>query len=232
MKYLNTYRLFESVSDQFFKTKDEIENWLFSQRIKDYIINDDMTVDVNDNTYISGKSVYHIPIQFGYINGDFAIRETYIKSLKGCPHTVKGDFFCNNNELENLDFLPKNISRDIFCQSNKLKSLKGCPSKINGHFYCDMNNLESYNGCPIDVEGEFVFFHNPLDALFYPIIQYKTGRVVDKSLEFIKYLNEYDVIVDKKIYVDRLKDALYMIDFDDYDLDQLNYLPKDFTIVN
>jgi len=31
MKYLNTYRLFESVNDQFFKTKDKIENWLFSQ---------------------------------------------------------------------------------------------------------------------------------------------------------------------------------------------------------
>lgn len=61
MKYLNTYRLFDSVSDQFFKTKDEIENWLFNQRIKNFIINDDLTVDVKggafNNVYISGKSV-------------------------------------------------------------------------------------------------------------------------------------------------------------------------------
>lgn len=232
MKYLNTYRLFESVSDQFFKTRDEIENWLFSQRIKNFIINDDLTVDVKggafNNVYISGKSVYNIPIQFGYIDGDFGIRETYIKSLKGCPHTVKGDFYCNHNELESLEFCPKYIEDSFFCQSNNLKNLNGCPSKINGHFYCDMNNLESYNGCPLEVNGEFAFFHNPLDSLFYPIIQGGDK----KSLEFIKYLNEYDVIENKKIYVDRFKEALYMVDINNYDFSQLNYLPKDFIVVN
>lgn len=237
MKYLNTYKLFES-NDQFLKTIEEIENWLFSQRIKNYIINDDLTVDVKgglfNNVYISGKSVYNIPVQFGFIDGDFGIRETYVKSLKGCPHTVKGDFYCNHNELESLEFCPKYIEKNFFCQSNKLTNLNGCPSRINGHFYCDMNNLKSYNGCPLEVDGEFLFFSNPLDSMFYPIIQKERNQSnSDKvSLNFIKYLNEYDVIVDKKIYVNRFKDALYMIDFDNYDINQLNYLPKDFTIIN
>ena len=74
MKYIKGYKIFESNNDQFFKTKEEIEDWLKKMNIKQYTINRNLTVDVYDNVNISQKELKYIPIQFRIVTNDFYCR--------------------------------------------------------------------------------------------------------------------------------------------------------------
>ena len=54
--------------------------------IKNYIINEDLTVDVNSEVYILDKELKEIPIRFGIVNGNFD---------------------CSYNELTNFEYYYK-----------------------------------------------------------------------------------------------------------------------------
>ena len=60
-------------------TKEGIKEWLDLMEIKNYKVNEDLIVDVNDDINIYNKCLTEIPIQFGI---------------------VKGDFYCYNNNLK------------------------------------------------------------------------------------------------------------------------------------
>jgi len=102
------------------QTKSEISLWLDKYNIKNYTINDDLTVDVAGSVNLYSNKLATIPIQFGKVTGRFSCYHNQLTSLVGCPKEVGGHFWCDNN---------------------KLTSLVGCPSVIRGWFYCD-DNLE------------------------------------------------------------------------------------------
>ena len=102
--------------------KIEIKAWLDSMDIKNYTINDDLTVDVNGDVYLSFNNLTSIPVQFGKVNGYFSCHNNQLISLAGCPSSVGDGFYCFDNNL--------------------LTSLKGCPSSVGGDFCCD-GNLEN-----------------------------------------------------------------------------------------
>lgn len=110
MKYLKSYnKTFESIGhDQFFNTKEQIKKWLDSLYIKNYTINDDLSVDVNGDVDIVNKNLYDIPIQFGYIDGNFFCQNNELKSLKGCPKYIEDDFQFYHNNLYDLKYFPEN----------------------------------------------------------------------------------------------------------------------------
>ena len=97
-------------------TKQQIIKWLDKYNIKNYHINDNLTVDVDDYVDLSFKELTEIPFQFGKVKGGFNCSYNRLKLLKGCPEIVNGHFWCDNN---------------------KLTSLKGCPEEIKGYFFCD-----------------------------------------------------------------------------------------------
>ena len=122
-----------------FNTKEGIKEWLDEMEIKYYTINKDLTVDVNEDVYISFKNLSEIPIQFGIINGGFYCSDNKLTSLKGCPERIKGNFHCDDNNLETLEYCPKEC-RNFYCFDNpNLTSLEGCPEIVNGNFYCFSN---------------------------------------------------------------------------------------------
>ena len=51
--------------------KQEIINWLDVYGIKNYHINDDLVIDVNDDVNICDALLKEIPFQFGKIKGNF-----------------------------------------------------------------------------------------------------------------------------------------------------------------
>jgi hypothetical protein len=116
------------------KTKEEIENWLDQHDIKEYTINDDLTVDVARSVFLFYDNLTEIPIQFGVINGGFFCTNNKLKSLKGSPYIVNGSFHCQNNELINLDYCPKIITENFICSDNPIKNIKNFNSKIDGDF--------------------------------------------------------------------------------------------------
>jgi hypothetical protein len=132
----------------------EIMGWLHSMDIYDYDICDGVVHvvgDVDINSYMLAS----IPVQFGYVSGDFYCSDNKLDSLYGCPSEVGGDFSCSSNKLTSLEGGPSEVGGEFYCSHNKLDSLEGCPSEVGGDFLCGHNNLTSLYGCPTEVGGGF-----------------------------------------------------------------------------
>ena len=188
MKYL---RLFESFED--------IDQICKKYGIKNYTINTDGSIDVNDDVILNNKLLTKLPIKFnkinGYfdcsynkfnkINGYFDCSYNKFKSLEGSPIEVNGSFWCNNNELTSFEFSPKIIRRDFNCECNNIKTLEYFPSFIKNYFYC---------------------YANPI---------YEVWRLFHDTSK-IELLNDFDIFRDEDtdnpaIVMDRLNDFLLTI---------------------
>jgi len=247
MKYIKNYRIFESIDDQFFKTYEETKNWLHDVYVKNYTINKDLTVDVDDEVSLTFNNLEFIPVQFGVVVRNFDCSNNNLRNLKGSPFKTRY-FNCNNNKLTSLEGSPTEIDGlfdcsynnlkkldcgpikisgrygGISCSNNKIESLEGCP-KVK-RLYFDNNNLLNLKGLPIDIE-EFFFHNNPISYILHLVDP-------NKYIKFVEYLNEYDVIVKNTIYLDKLKDALYMIDEqDEFPYNELYFgkIPSIYSIV-
>jgi hypothetical protein len=121
MKYIKEYRLFENV---LFTNKKDIEKWLLSNNIKNYIINSDSTIDITIGLNLRNLGLSHIPVQF---------------------NCIYGSFLCDNNKFESFMGFPKKITKDITCINNNFKSFEGFP-EVNGHVNIGRNPVsEIYN---------------------------------------------------------------------------------------
>ena len=132
--------------------------------IQNYTINDDFTIDVDDNIDISFESLSKIPLCFNKVYGDFVCSFNRITSLEGSPKSV-ANFYCNNNQLTTLKGGPESVSGSFYSHVNKLVSLKGAPESVSGSFCSHDNKLVSLKGGPEYVGGNFNCSHNQLTTL-------------------------------------------------------------------
>ena len=100
-----------------FKTKEQIKQWLDLMDIKNYVINKDLTVDIEGNADLSYKNLKELPVQFGKVRRDFFCQNNQLKSLKGAPQKVRRDFYCYNNQLKSIPKWIKNI-KDVYVFQN------------------------------------------------------------------------------------------------------------------
>jgi len=203
MKYIKDYRIFESVDDQFFKTKEEIRNWLHSYKIYDFNITDDLIVNVtrmklSDNcidlrkSSVFSKDVEKLPVQFGVVNCNFNCINLGLTSFKGCPHTINGYFYCSSNKFKSSEFFPEYIGGPFMMNSNPINDLIDL-------IYTGMSDN----------------FQDPYEC---------------KKL--LKLFNDYNVFKDDKILLYNLKEVIYMVDMEDkFDYSKL-YDLKDYTIID
>lgn len=169
-------------------------------------------VDISGNFFIDAYFMSpheYIPVQLGTVHGNFKFCDTFLKTLKNCPHTVNGSFWCNNNRfLKSLNHCPIHVKYDFECSDNSsLDSLKGCPAHIHGNFTCDGNmlmtdleggpkivdgdckvqycyNLKSFKGSPDEVKKKFIAGSNEnLETLAY-------GPRKVGDLNVINYMNK------------------------------------------
>ena len=170
--------------------------------LKQYIINDDLTVDVNfvghfgESVKISATMLKDgkLPIQFGKVKGRFEMSWCKATSLEGCPKWVGGDFQCTNNFLFTLEGGPEYVGGNFYCSNNKLTSLDGCPNHVGEDFYC--------SGNPIGSISE------------------------EMNIDFIRAFNTFKVLKDKTINLKRLR---YVMELFDKPID-LNEIKKYYTI--
>ncbi len=118
-----------------------------SNKITNYKINDDGSIDVNGNVEFSLKYHSKIPIKFNKVTGYFII--SYSKYTK----------------LQSLENSPREVGRYFNCSNLQLQSLKGSPDYIGEHFLCYNNNLTTLNYYPKFVGGKFECVNNPLESL-------------------------------------------------------------------
>jgi len=146
-------------------TKEEIEKWLNKYEVENFVINDDLTVDVNGDVSLYSKLIKQFPFKFGVIIGSFYCFNNYLESLKNSPDKVNGNFNCSYNNLTSLEHCSQIIGGDFDCSKNNLTSLEYCPEVINGDFNCSKNNLTSLEHCPEVIHGSFDCFNNNLTSL-------------------------------------------------------------------
>jgi hypothetical protein len=156
MKYLRKYKIFESNS--------QIDTICKKYNIKNYTINSDNSVDVDDNVKLRDKDLKSIPLNFNIVNGYFGCGYNHLTSLKGCPVRVGNGFYCYDNQLTSLQYSPQYVeSGDFSCGNNKIKSLQYCTELIRGYFSCTYNNLTSLEYHPT-VYGEFWCWNNQINT--------------------------------------------------------------------
>jgi len=165
MKHIKHYKIFESTSPNFPSTKEGVIEVCEKYKIKNYTINNDLSIDVDGNVIIGYTLLEYLPLRFNHVSGYFDCSGNRLKSLEGSPQTLDSGFYCTNNNLESLKGCPQTISDSFICYFNELKSLEGGPQKVNGSFDCSNNKLESLEGCTQTVSGSFYCYDNELKSL-------------------------------------------------------------------
>jgi hypothetical protein len=145
------------------------------KNIRDYTINPDDTVDVDDNLYLSKKlgKMKKLPVKFGKVSGCFSCFGNKLTTLEGCPKFVGGYFECTENDLTTLEGCPKFVGGMFNCNDSKLTSLKGIEKcEIIGDFYCIDNNI-------------------PPENYIYILTAKIGGKIITRSRKINKILNTY-----------------------------------------
>ena len=157
----------------FIESKTDIDSICKKYGIKNYTINDDVTIDVDSYVNLTEKGLTKLPLKFGKVTGYFDCSDNQLTSLEGAPYYVGGYFSCYNNQL---------------------KTLEGGPETIIGGYYCLNNKLINFKGFPEHYEGEIWFSNNPVYRLLIKIPD-------EKRNQFIYWCNEYDAIADNGVII-------------------------------
>lgn len=148
----------------------KIKKWLNKLSIDDYVIHDDLTVDVNGNVNFEIQYIWFalkkIPFKFGVVTGNFEFAHHHLSSLENCPQKVGGNFDISSNRLTSLEGFPSEVGQDIHIGNNQIKSLKQLPKIINGDLICDHNQLTSFKDGPLKVRSVYIH-NNQLTSLEY-----------------------------------------------------------------
>ena len=129
--------------------KSKIEAWLNEHNIKDYIINDDLTIDYHPEVLRGSKDKFYMVnlknynetelpdyIQFGEVGGTFLISHSPITSLRGFPKKCLRLGLCSCRKITSLKGCPDVVEDIDVSYCSDLTSLEGLPEKITGSFTC------------------------------------------------------------------------------------------------
>lgn len=108
----------------------QIRDWLESHKVRNYTINNDLTIDVHGKVEVYEDLPDYI--QFNNIYGSFVALFEYVTSMKGFPRYVEKSFFISNTNIETLDNCPEEVNDFEVIRNKKLKKIESLPKKING----------------------------------------------------------------------------------------------------
>jgi hypothetical protein len=176
--------------------KYKIENWL---------INSEGLVDVDGNVKLHSEELTKLPLNFGYVSGNFYCYSNQLINLAGAPVSVGGQFDCSRNKLTSLEGGPQEVDGRFWCWKNQLTSLEGAPLTVGGNFNCQDNKLTSLRFAPVEVEGGVFVLPNPIADIPE---QYLTG-------EYLKFIvkEQYDWRLYRKDGILRLDRLEQMIEW-------------------
>ena len=196
MKHLTNYKIFENNSPNFPTTKAEVIKACNTYDIRYYTINDDLSIDVDGDVYLTSINLEYLPLRFNYVSGYFSCSTNRLVSLKGCPRTVGGNFSCAYNELKTLEGCPQTVNGNFLCYFNELKSLEGCPQKVGGNFYCYDNKLKDLEHFP-EVNGIIAIEENKVYLLVYTFINKADSFMIEDFIDYEIVRNRDTVMLDR-----------------------------------
>lgn len=205
MKYLKT-------QERFFFNKKEIiskekkQEDMISDRKKhviqylrnnDFIINPDLTVDVDGDVDMKGnndwlRDMKSLPFKFNKVSGNLNIMLNQLVDLRLCPTEVTGNFNCSYNYLKTLKGGPVRVGGNyevitkghLSTSEFALSTLEGCPKHIGGNFDIHGNNIYTFEYFPEHLGGDLKAENTPIYWIW--------SLFSDKTK--IEIFNEYDPI--------------------------------------
>jgi hypothetical protein len=105
-------------------THDQIKRWLDRLGVKDYVIQEDGTVDVNTDVQLPAhtkKGKYKVPVKFGMIRGDFRCGQARLDDLTWLPSHIQQHFDCTMSPtrcLSGIHKVVKFIGGDVWYHRN------------------------------------------------------------------------------------------------------------------
>ena len=225
MKHIKPYKIFESASPgpNFPTTREGVIEVCEKYEIKNYTINDDLSIDVDGGVYLDERNLEYLPLKFNYVSGDFNCDQNELESLEGCPITVDGNFDCYRNKLITLEGCPQTVDGDFYCFGNNLVSLEGCSEIINGTFNCCGNKLKDLEYFP-EVNGDIYILFNPVYSLVRTFIE---NEETDSFM--IEDFNDYEIVRNRDtVMLDRLQTFIRDNDLEMPDLEEIK---KEYKII-
>ena len=173
--------------------KEKVRNLCNYYKIKNFIIHNDLSVDVNGSVDLSSyflkanniPPITQIPIKFFKVSGDFTtstdmnhgsmVGDLWIgnqfannlTSLKNAPAFVGGSFECERNNLYSLIYAPLEVRGIKFnCRINRISSLQYSPTTLRD-FNCSQNHITSLLGIQRTINGNFDCSYNSLSSLLF-----------------------------------------------------------------
>jgi hypothetical protein len=215
----------------------EIHDICYRYKIENYHINEDGTIDVDEDVLLSHRSLSELPLRFGRVAG-FNIAYNKLTSLEGCPTKVDGHFSCARNELTDLKYGPIEVGGDFYFNDNRITSLIGSPKRVGGFFHGRGNQLTSYKDGPEYVGGHYLcgnlngqYNLDGFDTKVGDVIyngNSPLGSIFDSGdQQFIDAFKAYKVVKDKTVNLKRLK---YVMSIFDKKID-LEKIERNYTIV-
>jgi hypothetical protein len=110
--------------------------------IKNYTINPDGSIDVDEEVDLYNKNLKKLPLKFNKVNVWFDCSFNQLTTLEGSPVEVNDGFDCSNNKLTSFEFTPKIIRSGFDCRFNNIKTFEYFPSFIKYYFWCNGNPIE------------------------------------------------------------------------------------------
>jgi hypothetical protein len=178
-----------------FGVEREIKELCSLYEVKDYHINDDMSIDVDGDVSLSKrlKELKRLPLNFHEVNGYFGCYDNKLTTLEGCPEKTT-TFNCSNNKLTSLEYSPKKVSGYFWCGFNPITSLEGLEDAyIGGQLnVLSCSKLYSLKGFP---KGVFEFYYNgtPIEPIYNKFIR-------SCEQDTIRKFNKLNVVYDDGVY--------------------------------
>ena len=190
-------------------TKKYIKEVCKKYNIKNYTINSDMTVDVNDDVYIRYSNLKELPIYFNIVDDNFVCDSQNLNSLKGCPRKVYGGFDASYNKLKDLKYFPEYVEGNVFLDYNDISDLTYLPKKTSLNINLSGNEIRTFKNL---FNHTFYVENNPIEPLWD----------LFKDRNYIDYFNELDIISpdERSIVFDRLN--YFLVDIGKGELDILS----------
>src|ERR1035437_9917409 len=98
----------DPIHDMGIGLRHKIKEWLNNYNVINYVINNDMQIDIIGDFDINinrHNNIEKFPnyIKFNRVSGNVTLQNLGLTSLIGCPKYVGGFFSCHENELTSLE---------------------------------------------------------------------------------------------------------------------------------
>jgi hypothetical protein len=142
-----------------------VQSWLHQFNIYNYVILDDLSINIKGDVYLNHTDLREFPIQFNEISGSFICANNQLNSLKGAPRIVGNSFDCSNNQIISLVGGPKIVGKNYDFSYNQVSTLEGLPSSIKHDLVAYENPIVNFNSISQNIGKNIYIDYQTFDKL-------------------------------------------------------------------